>query len=144
MTTTNTGDYLPGFVLPQLPPQPAHPLAGQTIVITGQIPGFKRPEAKLLIKQYGGSVTDTVLPGCYLFWDGYERSKKLEQAKQKGIAIMPSSLLADILRHPNTAAPLPAATDPEVLRLAQQAPGAASPPPPPQGRIDEFLNGKLS
>ena len=141
MTTTNTGDYLPSFTPPQPTPQPAHPLADQTIVITGHIPGFKRPEAKLLIKQYGGTITETVRPGCYLFWDGYERGKKLEQAKQKGVVILPTSLLADLLRHPDTAAPLPTTTDPHLLRQAEQEQRQTE---ATQGSMDEFLGHALS
>ena len=142
MTTHHTTNYLPGFTPPPLTPQPGHPLADQTLVITGKIPGLTRAQAKLLIKQYGGAVSDTVRPGCYLVWDTHKRGQKLEQAQQKGIVIVPSNLLADLLRYPESAAPLPTTTDPNLLRLVQQTPGPAE--RPPQGNIDEFLSRALS
>jgi DNA ligase (NAD+) len=61
------------------------PLQGKTFVITGTLPTLKRDEAKALIGQAGGKVTDSVSSKTDYLVAGEDAGSKLEKAKKLGI-----------------------------------------------------------
>ncbi|MGB7272898.1 MAG: NAD-dependent DNA ligase LigA [Geitlerinemataceae cyanobacterium] len=60
-------------------------LQGKTFVITGTLPTLKRDEAKALIGQAGGKVTDSVSAKTDYLVAGVATGSKLEKAKKMGI-----------------------------------------------------------
>jgi DNA ligase (NAD+) len=63
-------------------------LAGQTFVITGTLPTLKRDEAKDLIHQAGGKVTDSVSTKTDYLVAGDKAGSKLDKAQKLGIKIL--------------------------------------------------------
>jgi DNA ligase (NAD+) len=61
------------------------PLAGKTVVITGTLPTLKRDQAKALIQQAGGKVTDSVSKKTDYLLLGEDAGSKLEKAQALGI-----------------------------------------------------------
>jgi DNA ligase (NAD+) len=63
-------------------------LSGQTWVLTGTLPTLTRPEARELIEQAGGRVTDAVSGKTDVVVAGDEAGSKLEKAKELGIEVV--------------------------------------------------------
>ncbi|HIK33408.1 MAG TPA: NAD-dependent DNA ligase LigA [Oscillatoriales cyanobacterium M59_W2019_021] len=77
-----------GLQLQGAAPPPAAttlPLQGKTFVITGTLPTLKRDEAKALIQQAGGKVTDSVSSKTDYLVAGEAAGSKLEKAKKLGV-----------------------------------------------------------
>jgi DNA ligase (NAD+) len=72
------------------------PFLGQTFVITGTLPTLKREEAKALIQQAGGKVTDSVSKKTSYLVCGEEAGSKLEKAKAFGVPILSEADLLDL------------------------------------------------
>jgi DNA ligase (NAD+) len=63
-------------------------LSGQAWVLTGTLPTLKRPEARELIEQAGGRVTDAVSRKTDVVVAGDEAGSKLDKAKELGIEVI--------------------------------------------------------
>jgi DNA ligase (NAD+) len=72
-------------------------LAGKTFVITGTLPTLKRDQAKALIQQAGGKVTDTVSKKTDFVVVGEEAGSKLEKAQTLEIALLSEDQLLSML-----------------------------------------------
>jgi DNA ligase (NAD+) len=68
---------------------------GLTVVITGTLPTLSRPEAKAMIQDAGGRVTDSVSKATSLLVVGVEAGSKLEKARELGVQIVDE---AELLR----------------------------------------------
>ncbi len=64
------------------------PLDGQTVVITGTLPGMSREEAAILIQENGGKVTGSVSKRTTLLLAGENGGSKLEKANTLGIPVL--------------------------------------------------------
>lgn len=64
------------------------PLDGQTVVITGTLPGMSREEAAQLIQEYGGKVTGSVSKKTSFLLAGENAGSKLEKANSLGIPVL--------------------------------------------------------
>jgi DNA ligase (NAD+) len=73
------------------------PLAGQTFVITGTLPGLARAEATRLIEAAGGAVTGSVSKKTTAVIAGEEPGSKLDKAKQLGVAVWDERKLLDMV-----------------------------------------------
>jgi DNA ligase (NAD+) len=71
--------------------------AGKTFVITGTLPTLKRDEAKALIQQVGGKVTDSVSKKTDYLVVGEEAGSKLEKAIALGIPQLSELQLLELL-----------------------------------------------
>jgi DNA ligase (NAD+) len=71
--------------------------SGKTFVITGTLPTLKRDEAKALIQQAGGKVTDSVSKKTDYLVVGEEAGSKLTKAESLGVAILSESELLAML-----------------------------------------------
>jgi DNA ligase (NAD+) len=74
------------------------PLSGKTFVITGTLPTLKRDEAKALIQQAGGKVTDSVSKKTDYVVVGDDAGSKLQKAQDLGIAILSEADLLALLK----------------------------------------------
>lgn len=74
-------------------------LTGKTFVITGTLPTLKREEAKDLIEQTGGKVTDSVSSKIDYLVVGEKAGSKLEKAQKLGITQLTELQLLEILKH---------------------------------------------
>jgi DNA ligase (NAD+) len=63
-------------------------ITGMTFVVTGTLPTLKRDEAKALIRQAGGKVTDSVSAKTNYLLVGEDAGSKLEKARGLGVAIL--------------------------------------------------------
>ncbi|WP_019498576.1 NAD-dependent DNA ligase LigA [Pseudanabaena sp. PCC 6802] len=72
-------------------------LAGKTFVITGTLPTLKRDEAKALIQQAGGKVTDSVSKKTDYVVVGEEAGSKLQKAQALGITCISEPELLQLL-----------------------------------------------
>jgi DNA ligase (NAD+) len=68
---------------------------GLTVVITGTLPTLSRPEAKAMIQDAGGRVTDSVSKATSLLVVGADAGSKLDKAKTLGVAVIDE---AELLR----------------------------------------------
>ena len=68
---------------------------GLTVVITGTLPTLSRPEAKAMIQDAGGRVTDSVSKATSLLVVGADAGSKLDKAKELGV---PTIDEAELLR----------------------------------------------
>lgn len=64
------------------------PLSGQTVVITGTLPGMSREEAAHLVEQNGGKVTGSVSKKTAFLLAGEAAGSKLTKAQQLGIPVL--------------------------------------------------------
>jgi DNA ligase (NAD+) len=71
--------------------------SGKTVVITGTLPTLKRDEAKALIQQAGGKVTDSVSKKTDYLVVGEDAGSKLTKAESLGVAILSESELLAML-----------------------------------------------
>jgi DNA ligase (NAD+) len=72
-------------------------LKGLTVVITGTLPSLSRPEAKAMIQDAGGRVTDSVSKATSLLIVGAEAGSKLDKATQLGIKVIDEAELLRML-----------------------------------------------
>jgi DNA ligase (NAD+) len=63
-------------------PAGAQPLAGLTFVVTGTLPTLSREEAKALIQQAGGKVTDSISKKTSYLVVGENAGSKLDKARE--------------------------------------------------------------
>lgn len=73
------------------------PLSGKTFVITGTLPTLKRDEAKALIQNAGGKVTDSVSKKTDYVVVGEDAGSKLEKAQQLGLTCLGEAQLLELL-----------------------------------------------
>jgi len=73
-------------------------IAGKTFVITGTLPTLKRDEAKALIQQAGGKVTETVSKKTDYLVVGEEAGAKLQKAQTLGISQLSEAELLELLK----------------------------------------------
>jgi DNA ligase (NAD+) len=66
----------------------AQPLSGQVFVVTGTLPNLKRDEAKKLIQQAGGKVTDAVSSQTNYLLAGEKAGSKLAKAEKLGVQVI--------------------------------------------------------
>ena len=64
------------------------PLSGQTVVITGTLPGMSREEAAQLVQANGGKVTGSVSKKTSFLLAGEAAGSKLAKAQQLGIPVL--------------------------------------------------------
>lgn len=74
------------------------PLAGKTFVITGTLPTLKRDEAKALIQQAGGKVTDSLSQKTNYLVVGEAAGSKLTKATKLGIPQLNEAQLLQLLQ----------------------------------------------
>ncbi len=79
-------------------PTKSQPLRGKTFVITGTLPTLKRDEAKALIEQAGGKVTNSVSSKTDYLVAGEEAGSKLEKAQALGIPQLSEAQLLELLQ----------------------------------------------
>ena len=72
-------------------------LKGLTVVITGTLPSLSRPEAKAMIQDAGGRVTDSVSKATSLLVVGSDAGSKLDKATQLGIKVIDEAELLRML-----------------------------------------------
>lgn len=72
-------------------------LAGKTFVVTGTLPTLKRDEAKTLIQQAGGKVTDSVSKKTDYLVVGEDAGSKLTKAQALGIPQLTEAQLLEML-----------------------------------------------
>jgi DNA ligase (NAD+) len=63
-------------------------LGGLVFVVTGTLPSLKRDEAKRLIQQAGGKVTETVSSQTNYLLAGEKAGSKLAKAEKLGIEVI--------------------------------------------------------
>ncbi|MEJ5202777.1 MAG: helix-hairpin-helix domain-containing protein, partial [Anaerolineales bacterium] len=73
-------------------------LEGLTFVITGTLPNYSREEAKELIQQYGGKVTDNVSRKTDYLIVGEAPGSKLTKAHELGILVLDEAGLLRLIR----------------------------------------------
>lgn len=73
-------------------------LAGKIFVITGSLPSLKRDEAKKLIQNAGGKVTDSVSKKTDYVVVGEEAGSKLQKAQDLGISLLSEQDLLALLQ----------------------------------------------
>jgi DNA ligase (NAD+) len=76
----------------------AQPFTGKTFVVTGTLPTLKRDEAKALIQQAGGKVTDSVSSKTSYLVVGEEAGSKLVKAEKLGVALLSEAALLALLQ----------------------------------------------
>lgn len=64
------------------------PLAGMTFVVTGTLPSLSREDAKELIEQHGGKVTDSISKKTSYLVLGENPGSKLQKAQSLGVPIV--------------------------------------------------------
>ena len=67
---------------------PAGPLAGKTVVITGTLEKYSRPEAERLVKDHGGKATSTVSKKTDYLVAGASPGSKLDKARALGVPVL--------------------------------------------------------
>ena len=72
------------------------PLAGFTFVITGTLPSLSREQAKMLIEDAGGKVTDSVSKKTNYLVAGQEAGSKLAKAQSLGVPVLSEEQLRDM------------------------------------------------
>jgi len=75
----------------------SQPLSHKTLVLTGTLPTLKRDEAKKLIEQAGGKVTNTVSSKTDYLVVGEDAGSKLEKAQDLGISQLTEAQLLELL-----------------------------------------------
>jgi DNA ligase (NAD+) len=70
---------------------------GLTVVITGTLPSLSRPEAKAMIQDAGGRVTDSVSKATSLLVVGADAGSKLDKATQLGVKVIDEAELLRML-----------------------------------------------
>ncbi len=73
------------------------PFTGLTFVITGTLPSLSREEAKSLIEQHGGKVTDSVSKKTSYLVLGENPGSKVDKARQLGVSILDEAGLHQLI-----------------------------------------------
>ncbi|MBL1179100.1 NAD-dependent DNA ligase LigA [Pantanalinema sp. GBBB05] len=92
-----TGLQFVGEAKPTAIDPTSQPLSGKTFVITGTLPNLKRDQAKALIQQAGGKVTDSVSKKTDYLVAGSEAGSKLEKAQTLNVPILSEADLLQLL-----------------------------------------------
>jgi DNA ligase (NAD+) len=71
--------------------------AGKTFVVTGTLPTLKRDEAKELIQQNGGKMTDSISAKTDYLVAGEKAGSKLAKAEKLGIKVISESELLKMI-----------------------------------------------
>ncbi|NJR51690.1 MAG: NAD-dependent DNA ligase LigA [Leptolyngbyaceae cyanobacterium CSU_1_3] len=74
-------------------------ITGKVFVVTGTLPTLKRDEAKALIQQAGGKVTESVSKKTDYLVVGEEAGSKLDKAQALGITLLSETEFLELLRH---------------------------------------------
>ena len=74
------------------------PLAGKTVVFTGELGGFTRLEATRLVRQFGGSISSSVSKKTNFLIAGENPGSKYSKAKQLGIKIINESEFKEMFK----------------------------------------------
>ena len=74
-------------------------LDGKTFVITGTLPTYSREQAKEMIQNNGGKVTDSVSKKTDYLVVGENAGSKLDKARQLGVAILDEAGLMELINH---------------------------------------------
>jgi DNA ligase (NAD+) len=82
-------------------PQEGLPLSGQTVVITGTLPGLSREEAAQLITENGGKVAGSVSKKTSFLLAGEAAGSKLTKAESLGIPVLSLAELQAKLAQPD-------------------------------------------
>ena len=82
---------------PSATPSGKQTLAGKTFVITGTLPTLKRDEAKAMIEQAGGKVTNSISAKTNYLVVGEDAGSKLAKAEQLGITQLSEDDLRQLL-----------------------------------------------
>ncbi len=91
------GLQLAGTAKPSVDPA-NQPFAGKTFVITGTLPTLKRDEAKAMIQQAGGKVTDSISKKTDYLVVGEDAGSKLAKAQSLGITQLSEAALLELLQ----------------------------------------------
>jgi DNA ligase (NAD+) len=91
----SAGLNLEGETIVPVGPQP---LSGQVFVVTGTLPSLKRDEAKKLIQQAGGKVTDAVSSQTNYLLAGEKAGSKLAKAEKLGVKVISEEELMFLLK----------------------------------------------
>ncbi|MDE5756747.1 MAG: NAD-dependent DNA ligase LigA [Clostridia bacterium] len=73
-------------------------LSGKKLVLTGSLPTLKRSQAKALIEQNGGEVSDSISKSVNLVVAGEDAGSKLAKAQKLGIEIIDEEKLRAIIK----------------------------------------------
>jgi DNA ligase (NAD+) len=73
-------------------------ITGKTFVVTGTLPTLKRDEAKNLIRQSGGKVTDTISKKTDYLVVGEDAGSKLEKAQSIGVKTLSEAELLELVQ----------------------------------------------
>jgi DNA ligase (NAD+) len=68
------------------------PLAGQTVVFTGELRRFSRAEAERLVRELGGSASSSVSKNTSFLVAGPNAGDKLKKAQKLGVEIIDEDL----------------------------------------------------
>ena len=69
-------------------PSADHPLAGQTVVVTGTLPTLERDEIEELILKLGGKAAGSVSKKTSFVVAGEDAGSKLDKAKELGVPVL--------------------------------------------------------
>jgi DNA ligase (NAD+) len=86
-------------VLPDTTPEGLLPFSGKTIVLTGTLPTLTRDEAKLRIREAGGSVSSAVSRTTSLVVSGEDSGTKLSRARELGVPVVNEQEFLHMLKH---------------------------------------------
>ncbi len=75
-------------ILPAAPTAAGGVLAGKTLVLTGELSGFTRDEAKAMIRRYGGAVSSSVSRKTDYVVAGRDPGSKYDRARELGVKIL--------------------------------------------------------
>ncbi len=75
------------------------PLAGLTVVLTGELAGFTRAEAETLIRQLGGNTSSSVSKQTDYVLAGENPGSKYDKAKALGVKMLNETQFRQLIRH---------------------------------------------
>jgi DNA ligase (NAD+) len=78
--------------------EPAGPLLGKTVVLTGTLAGFSREEAKAKLEALGAKVSGSVSKKTSFVVAGTEAGSKLAKAEEFGVEVLDEAGFVSLLR----------------------------------------------